>query len=80
MSKTVPFQTFRISTHFKSKYTVLLSKTFLFQVIQFSHTVLIQIIQFSVSKVSISKTVLVSTVSMLKSSISNNSVLHKYVV
>ena len=38
MSKTVPFQTiqFSISMNFKSKYTVQLSKTFLFQAIQFS--------------------------------------------
>ena len=49
--KTVPFQIiqFSISTQFKCKYTVYLSKTFLFQAIQFSQTVLIQIIQFSIS-------------------------------
>ena len=46
MSKTVPFQTiqFSISTQFKCKYTVHLSKIFLFQAIQFSQTVLIQAI------------------------------------
>ena len=46
MSKTVPFQTiqFCISTQFKSKYTVYLSKTFQFQAIQFSQTALIQTI------------------------------------
>ena len=51
MSKTVPFQTiqFSISTQFKSKYTVYLSKTFLFEAIQFSQAVLIQTIQFSIS-------------------------------
>ncbi len=51
MSKTVPFQTiqFSISTRFKCKYTVYLSKTFLFQAIQFSQAVLIQLIQFSIS-------------------------------
>ena len=51
MSKTVPFQTiqFIISTQFKLKYTVYLSKTFLFQAIQFSQTVLNQTIQFSIS-------------------------------
>ena len=51
MSKTVPFQTiqFSISMQFKCKYTVYLSKTFLFQAIQFSQTVLIQTIQFSTS-------------------------------
>ena len=51
MSKTVPFQTiqFSISMQFKCKYTVYLSKTFLWQAIQFSPTVLIQIIQFSIS-------------------------------
>ena len=51
MSKTVLFQTihFSISTQFKSKYTVYLSKTFLFQAIQFSQTILFQIIQFSIS-------------------------------
>ena len=48
MSKTVPFQTiqFSISSPFKCKYTVCLSKTFLFQAIQFSQTVVIQTIQF----------------------------------
>ena len=47
MSKTVPFQTiqFSISTQFKCKYTVLLSRIFLFQAIQFSPTVRIQTIQ-----------------------------------
>ena len=51
MSKTVPFQTIRysISTQFKCKYTVYLSKTFLFKAIQFIQTVLIQTIQFSIS-------------------------------
>ena len=41
MSKTVPFQTiqFSISTQFKCKSTVYLSKTFLFQAIRFSQTV-----------------------------------------
>ena len=50
MSKTVPFQTiqFSISMQFKCKYIVYLSKTFLFQAIQFSQTVLIQTIQFSI--------------------------------
>ena len=44
MSKTVPFQTiqFRVSTQFKYKYTVKLSKTFLFQDIQLIQTVLIK--------------------------------------
>ena len=44
MSETVSFQTiqFSISTQFKCKYTVYLSKTFLFQAIQLSQTVLIQ--------------------------------------
>ena len=48
MSKTVQFQTiqFSMSPHFKYKYS--LSKTFLFQTIQFSQTVLIQTIQFSI--------------------------------
>ena len=51
MSKTVPFQTiqFSVSTQFKCKYTVYLSKAFLFQAIQFSQTVLIKTIQFSIS-------------------------------
>ena len=51
MSKTVPFRIiqFSISTQFKFKYTVYLSKTFLFQAILFSQIVLIQTIQFSVS-------------------------------
>ena len=51
MSKTVSFQTiqFSISTQFKCKFTVYLSKTFLFQTIQFSQPVLIQTIQFSIS-------------------------------
>ena len=51
MSKTVPFQTVQLSidTQYKCKYTVYLSKTFLFQAIQFSQTVLIQTIQFSMS-------------------------------
>ena len=51
MSKTVAFQTIQlsISTQFKCKYTVYLSKTFPFQAIQFSQTVLIQTIQFSIS-------------------------------
>ena len=51
MSKTVPFQTIQlsISTQFKCKYTVYLSKTLLFQAIQFSQTVLIRTIQFSIS-------------------------------
>ena len=51
MSKTVPFQTiqFSTSTQFKWKYTVWLSKTFLFQAIQFNQTVLIHTIQFSIS-------------------------------
>ena len=44
MSKTVPFQTIQFSM---STYS-LLSKTFLFQVIQFSQTVVIQTIQFSI--------------------------------
>ena len=50
MSKTVPFQTiqFSISSQFKCKYTVYLSKKFLFQAIQFNQTVLIQTIQFSI--------------------------------
>ena len=49
MSKAVPFQTiqFSISPQFKCKYG--LSKTFLFQAIQFSLTVLIPTIQFSIS-------------------------------
>ena len=42
--------------------TVSLSKTFLFQAIQFSQTVLIQTIQFSLSTVSMSKTVLYQTI------------------
>ena len=52
MSKTVPFQTihFSISTQFTCKYTVYLSKTFLFQAIQLSQTVLIPTIQFSKSR------------------------------
>ena len=43
--KKIPFQTiqFSISTQFKCKYPVYLSKTFLFQAIQFSQT-----IQFSI--------------------------------
>ena len=53
MSKTVPFQTiqFSISTQFKYKYSLIvkMSKTFLFQAIQFSQTVLIQTNQFSIS-------------------------------
>ena len=51
MSKTVPFQTiqFSINTQFKCKYTVQLSKTFLFQAILFSQIALIQTIQFSIS-------------------------------
>ena len=51
MSKTVPFQTiqFRLSTQFKLKYTVYLSKLFQFQAIQFNQTVPIQTIQFSIS-------------------------------
>ena len=50
MSKTVPFQTiqFSISTQFKWKYTVYLSKIFLFQAIQFSQTVPIQTIHFNI--------------------------------
>ena len=44
MFKKVPFQTIQLSMS-----TVLLSKTFLFQAIQFSQTVLIQRIQFSIS-------------------------------
>ena len=49
MSKTVLFQTihFSISTEFRCKYTVLLSKIFLFQAIHFSQKVLIQTIEFS---------------------------------
>ena len=38
-----------MSTEYKSKYTVSMSKTFLFQAIQFSQTVLIQTIQFIIS-------------------------------
>ena len=51
MSKTVQFQTiqFSISKQFEYKYTVYLSKTLLFQAIQFSQTVLIQAIQLSIS-------------------------------
>ena len=51
MSKTVLFQTiqFSISKQFKCKYTAYLSKTFLFQAIQFSQTVLFQTIQFIIS-------------------------------
>ena len=51
MLKTIPFQTiqFSISMQSKCNYTVLLSKIFLFQAVQFSQTVLIQTIQFSVS-------------------------------
>ena len=51
MSKTVPFQTiqFSISTQFKCKYTVYLSKMFLFQAIQLSQTVIIQIIPFNIN-------------------------------
>ena len=51
MSKTVLFQTiqFSISTQFKCKYRVLLSKTFLIQALQFSQIVLIQTIQFSIN-------------------------------
>ena len=51
MLKAVPFEIIQcsISTQFKRKYTVYLSKTFLFQAIQFSQTVRIQTIQFSVS-------------------------------
>ena len=43
ISKSVPFQIikFSISTQFKCKYTVYLSKSFLFQAIRFSQTVLI---------------------------------------
>ena len=50
-TKTVSFQTilWSISTQFKCKYTVYLSKTFLFRVIHFSQTVLIQAIQFRIS-------------------------------
>ena len=49
--KTVPFQTiqFSISAQFKCKYTVNMSKTFLFQAIQFCQTFLLQTIQFSIS-------------------------------
>ena len=63
MLKTLPFQTiqFRISTQIKRKYTVYLSKIFLFQAVQLSQTVLIQIIQFSVSSFNI-KTVLFQTI------------------
>ena len=63
-AKAVLFQKiqFNQSTKFKCKYRVYLSKTFLFQAIQFSQTVLIQTIQFSVSTVSMPKTVLVQTV------------------
>ena len=51
MSKTVPFQTiqFSISTQFECKYTVSLSKAFLFQAIQLIQTVLIQLTQFNIS-------------------------------
>ena len=51
MSKTVPFQTiqFSLSTQFKCKYTFYLSKSFLFQAIQFSQTALIETIQFSIN-------------------------------
>ena len=51
MSKIVPFQTiqFRISTEIKCKYTIWLSKTFLFQAIQFIQTVLMETIKFSIS-------------------------------
>ena len=51
MSKTVPFQTipFSTSTQFKCNYTVYLSKTFIFQAIQFSQIVLIQTILFSIN-------------------------------
>ena len=51
MSKTVPLQPiqFSISTQFKCKYTIYLSKTFLLQATQFSQRVLIQTIQFSIS-------------------------------
>ena len=50
MSKTVPFQTipFRISTHFKSKYGLIV-KTILFLAIHFSQTVIIQTIQVNIS-------------------------------
>ena len=48
--QTVLFQTiqFSVSTNYKCKYLVYLSKTFLFQAIQFSQTVLIQTILFSI--------------------------------
>ena len=50
MSKTVPFQTiqFIISTQFKYKYTVELSKTF--EAIPFSQLVLFQSIQLNISR------------------------------
>ena len=69
-----------------------MSKTFLFQVIQFSQAVIIQTIQFGISIVFVHtqlhvKTVLfqtiqfsVNTVSMSKTFISVNSVLNKYAV
>ena len=49
MSKTVQIQTIQLSitTRFKFKYS--LSKTLVFQAIQFSQTVLNQTIQFSIS-------------------------------
>ena len=50
MSKTVSFQTiqFSINSQFKCKSTLYLSKTLLFNAIQFGQTVLIKTIQFSV--------------------------------
>ena len=51
-------------------YTVYLSRTFLFQVIQFSQTVLIQIIQFSERTFSMLKTVLFQTIQFSVSTVS----------
>ena len=64
MTKTVPFQTiqFSMSTQFRWKYTIKLSKKFPLQDIQFSQTVLIQTIRFSISRVSMSETVLFQTI------------------
>ena len=44
--QTIPFS---ISTQFKCKYIVWLSKTFLFQAIQYSQRALIKTIQFNKS-------------------------------
>ena len=53
---------FSISTQFKYKYRVELSKTFLFKVIQFSQIVLIQTTQFNISIVFVHTQLNVKTV------------------